>query len=350
MRTTLATVALLCGFAGTALAQSDILVADRAARAVFRFDADTGDFLSVFVAPGLSGWDPVDVEVGPDGNVYVVNFNPGTVFRFDGETGAFMDVFFNGDGDIEEAVTLLFRDGRGYLLGNDTGNLMVFDATTGARIRELRTPSLRFAHDMAFDAAGKLHAVTENATVGLVQVWDVDAGVVERTYAAPPQGLLIGVAISPDAQGDAFITDFTNQSIIRFDGQTGAFEAVVAQDTTLFNWITSIEFVDAGDTVLASTRQGMHLVDVNAGTIIDTLIPTGVYGGVTLSDPRGFVIRDGVACLPDIDGDGQLTLFDFLEFQNLFAAGESRADIDGDGELTLFDFLEFQNLFAAGCE
>ena len=55
-------------------------------------------------------------------------------------------------------------------------------------------------------------------------------------------------------------------------------------------------------------------------------------------------------CLADIDGDGSLTLFDFLEFQNLFAGGDPRADFDGDGSLTLFDFLEFQNAFAAGCE
>ena len=54
-------------------------------------------------------------------------------------------------------------------------------------------------------------------------------------------------------------------------------------------------------------------------------------------------------CPADIDGDGSLTLFDFLEFQNLFALGDPGADFDGDGDLTLFDFLEFQNQFALGC-
>ena len=54
-------------------------------------------------------------------------------------------------------------------------------------------------------------------------------------------------------------------------------------------------------------------------------------------------------CEADIDGDGELTLFDFLGFQNLFDAGDLRADFDGDGELTLFDFLAFQNAFDAGC-
>ncbi|UYV13368.1 MAG: hypothetical protein NCW75_03565 [Phycisphaera sp.] len=55
-------------------------------------------------------------------------------------------------------------------------------------------------------------------------------------------------------------------------------------------------------------------------------------------------------CAADIDGDGELTLFDFLAFQNLFDAGDLAADFDGDGSLTLFDFLAFQNAFDAGCE
>src|SRR5690606_10754205 len=54
-------------------------------------------------------------------------------------------------------------------------------------------------------------------------------------------------------------------------------------------------------------------------------------------------------CRADLDGDGELTFFDFLAFQNLFAAGDLRADFDGDGELTFFDFLAFQSEFAAGC-
>lgn len=54
-------------------------------------------------------------------------------------------------------------------------------------------------------------------------------------------------------------------------------------------------------------------------------------------------------CATDLDGDGLLTVFDFLEFSNLFDAGDLRADFDGDGVLTLFDFLEFQNRFMLGC-
>ncbi|OAB62496.1 hypothetical protein AY599_28470 [Leptolyngbya valderiana BDU 20041] len=55
-------------------------------------------------------------------------------------------------------------------------------------------------------------------------------------------------------------------------------------------------------------------------------------------------------CRVDLDEDGQLTIFDFLMFQNLFDAGDPLADFDGDGELTIFDFLAFQNEFDQGCE
>jgi hypothetical protein len=55
------------------------------------------------------------------------------------------------------------------------------------------------------------------------------------------------------------------------------------------------------------------------------------------------------ACLADVDGNGELDVFDFLEFQNLFSAGDGRADCDASGRLDIFDFLCFTNLYAGGC-
>jgi hypothetical protein len=61
------------------------------------------------------------------------------------------------------------------------------------------------------------------------------------------------------------------------------------------------------------------------------------------------VLEVGAACDADLDGDGVLTIFDFLAFQNAFDAGEPIADCDGSGALDIFDFLCFQNAFDAGC-
>jgi hypothetical protein len=58
---------------------------------------------------------------------------------------------------------------------------------------------------------------------------------------------------------------------------------------------------------------------------------------------------EGGGCYPDCDGSGELDFFDFLCFQDAFAAGEPYADCDGSGSLDFFDFLCFQDEFAAGC-
>lgn len=56
-----------------------------------------------------------------------------------------------------------------------------------------------------------------------------------------------------------------------------------------------------------------------------------------------------LSCPADLDGDGDLTVFDFFEFQNLFDAGDPRADVFYDGRLDVFDFLQFFNQFEDGC-
>lgn len=56
-----------------------------------------------------------------------------------------------------------------------------------------------------------------------------------------------------------------------------------------------------------------------------------------------------VSCVADCDGDGRATIFDFLCFQNAFAAGEERADCDGNGRVEPADFLCFSDAFDAGC-
>ena len=74
---------------------------------------------------------------------------------------------------------------------------------------------------------------------------------------------------------------------------------------------------------------------------------------IGVADESTAVTADGVlrvlSCPADLDGSGDLTVFDFLSFQNAWQAGQANADYDGDGELTVFDFLAFQNAFEIGC-
>lgn len=76
------------------------------------------------------------------------------------------------------------------------------------------------------------------------------------------------------------------------------------------------------------------------------VVPDGV--GVN-SDQAQILDNDFVYCRGDLDGDLRMTVFDYLEFFNLFMDGDSRADLDFDGEFTVFDFLAYLNLYDMGC-
>ncbi|MFI4882538.1 MAG: DM13 domain-containing protein [Phycisphaerales bacterium JB064] len=93
---------------------------------------------------------------------------------------------------------------------------------------------------------------------------------------------------------------------------------------------------------------GSLTIDLPAGETIDGWHAVSIWCvDVPVSFGQGTFMAP--PCRVDMDGDGELTIFDFLAFQNAFDAGEDMADFDGDGELTIFDFLAFQNEFDAGC-
>jgi len=54
-------------------------------------------------------------------------------------------------------------------------------------------------------------------------------------------------------------------------------------------------------------------------------------------------------CPADLDFDGRLTLFDYLEFQAAWALRTQAGDFDRDGTFDVFDFLAFSNAFDTGC-
>jgi len=67
---------------------------------------------------------------------------------------------------------------------------------------------------------------------------------------------------------------------------------------------------------------------------------------------RIFIQTDGncdPGCYADFDGDGSLTILDFVAYQNAFTSGDEAADCDGSGSLDILDFVCFQNAFTDGC-
>ncbi len=100
----------------------------------------------------------------------------------------------------------------------------------------------------------------------------------------------------------------------------------------------------------AATGEPMDPLELRQ-LLMDTGKPQGAGGNIGPLPDMAAAVDSllGGLCPADFDGDGELTIFDFLAFQAAFDAGDLRVDFDGDGELTIFDFLAFQTAFDAGC-
>ncbi|MFI4916675.1 MAG: GC-type dockerin domain-anchored protein [Phycisphaerales bacterium JB060] len=128
------------------------------------------------------------------------------------------------------------------------------------------------------------------------------------------------------------------------------------QDVTidLFDGGTFVSTIEAGlvlSTSFASFDYDVSALDGVADARIVFTLDGATSSNGNIRTDNFYITGDAGTggCRADLDGDGELTIFDFLQFQNLFDAGDLAADFDGDGSLTLFDFLAFQNEFDAGC-
>lgn len=94
-----------------------------------------------------------------------------------------------------------------------------------------------------------------------------------------------------------------------------------------------------------SERWSAPIANVNVGG------PAIGQGGVLIVCGVGTDVRAyrSPVCRPDLNGDGSVTVQDFLAFLGLYSAGDARADFTGDGLVNVSDFLAFLTEFAAGC-
>jgi hypothetical protein len=193
----------------------------------------------------------------------------------------------------------------------------------------------------------------------------------ERGRAATigPEGVVEGRGEINGAFGELFLQGTLEPG---FGDRTGSMlhtgEMVFAPPARLGIDIAGADDHDAiigdGRMTLGGTLE-LRLVDgyQPAGDAAFTVITQGLLSGfidrievdppTSFGPPHAITTEQTVTvvlCAADRDGDGDLTVFDFLRFQNQFDAGSHWADLDGDGGLTIFDFLAFQTAFDAGCD
>ena len=111
----------------------EIYVTGFVSNKIFRYNAD-GSFDTTFVdGSGLSG--PARMAFGPDGNLYVTNLLSNEVLRFSGvdgtSNGVAMGAFISTGLDQPDGIAF-GPDGNLYVANNGTGNVLRFDGVTGA--------------------------------------------------------------------------------------------------------------------------------------------------------------------------------------------------------------------------
>ena len=195
---------------------ADLFVSAAGANSVMRFDADTGDFLGNFVAPGSGGLgDPQGIAFGPDGNLYVASNTSNNVLRYNGETGAFIDVFASIAGTSWPAEINFRGD---YLYVSDfggSGRVTRFDALTGSFVDHFVTDAFQ-ADGQSWDSNGDLY-VSAWGTAS-IRKYDGDTGTYLGDFVSPGTGGLNGPLDNlflPN--GDMLVSSFNTGSIKHYD-------------------------------------------------------------------------------------------------------------------------------------
>ena len=117
-----------------------IYVADFEEDAVFRYEAD-GQPLGAFVTPGLGGLDGPDIGMifGPDGDLYVPGWNSGAIHRYDGRTGADRGLVAGPADGLSRPRGLVF-DEAGALYATDEGENRLLRLDPAGPVELLRLP------------------------------------------------------------------------------------------------------------------------------------------------------------------------------------------------------------------
>lgn len=259
-----------------AMPPSTLFVTDYDANAIFRYRGN-GEFLGVFAAGAEQRVDrPARVRFGPDGALYAAGFGRGDIVRYDAQSGALHDVFYWDTTLLEEPVDLVFAGSELVVLGNDTRNAVVLDAS-GAAMREFGAPTMRAAQAFAL-AGSELFVATEShpALGSAIQVWDLASGALVRHFGAPGElEFPTGIALGPD--GLLYASDYALGRVVRFDPATGA-----ARGAFLEGLSSPVELAFGPDGALyVLDAIGLHRFDA----------ATGAYGALVASTGDGHLAR-----------------------------------------------------------
>ena len=222
---------------------ADLIATSWASSLLYRFDGDSGAFESQFGSgDGLNA--PDAITLGPDGLLYVANFNGNNILRYNPNTLTLVDTFITtGLGGLDGPTDVLFlADGSLLVSSNDSGEILRYN-----------------------DAGGSLGAFVTAGSGGLIG----------------PNDLLIGI------DGMLYVSDYEGHQILRFNASDGTFVDQLANSGNGLNNPEQMDFGPDGRLYVANGGGGNVLAIDTTTKVVSVVVtsasapstPTGLQVG-----------------------------------------------------------------------
>ena len=239
---------------------------------ILQFNAETGNFIDVFVPTGSGGLDgPLGLTIGPDENLYVSSVVNHQVLRYDGETGNFIDVFVpTGSGGLDEPDYLAFGpDGNLYVSSRDNDRVLRYDGDTGSFIDTFASGGgLSVPDGLAFGPDGNLY-VSSGLTNQILR-YDGRSGNFMDVFASGG-GLNYGDGITFGPDDHLYVSSLFSHEVLRYDGVTGEFiDEFVAAGSGGLNEPGDVTFGLDGNLYVSSGTDELLRYDGVTGEFIDS--------------------------------------------------------------------------------
>ncbi|UYV11763.1 MAG: FG-GAP-like repeat-containing protein [Phycisphaera sp.] len=235
------------------------------------------------------------------------------------DDGSIRFLYNNGDGTFDQQLvrnvgTTLYGIRAGDFTGDGLPDVGVVDSTQGRvhLVENDLSPTLGAV--VSFDAGAGAFSMAAGNLSGGDRLDLVVANEIDGT---------VSVLLSRcDAVGT--ILEHPASQLLEYPGRSGVRFTVVVAGSAEYQWHRGGIPLDDGSGVSGTRSETLRVdVDVTRATAENV----GEYD-VVVTTPRGSVTSESAVlavrpnpCPGDIDGDGELTIFDFLAFQTLFGSG-----------------------------